>query len=169
MDVAVFHNTLYAITDQASIGIVKLNTQTLKFLRMKNKPVLDGSNLKLVSTDNDNLLVVHVKPTLEMEIFMVDLWVMAWFRLKSLGDCALFLGGNSKCYSLANPGKWGFDENCVHLIDKDSPACKVVSVENEVIKTISLPENRGPLGAKLYNIDWCFRSRRDEVGYALHE
>ncbi|KAI9080591.1 hypothetical protein K1719_037452 [Acacia pycnantha] len=171
MDVTVFRKTLYAITDKADIGIVKLNTQTLKLLQMKNKPSFSVSNLKLVSADDgDDLLVVYVRPNLELQVYMVDLLVMAWFRIKSLGDRALFLGGNSKCYSLRSPSKWGFDSNCVYLIGRTSQVCKVVSMENnEVIKTISLPVDGSRLGGKLYNYDWCFRHRRDEVDYSLHE
>ncbi|XP_054782663.1 uncharacterized protein LOC129289950 [Prosopis cineraria] len=170
MDVVVCRNTLYAITDEAEIGVVMLNNNnhSLKILEFSNKPIFATSNLKLVSTD-DKLLVVLVLPTLEVEIFMIDLSEMAWFKIELLGDRALFLGVNSKCYSLSNPGMWGFHSNCVYLISRNSPLCKLVSLKNQVIRVISLPENRGPLGAKLCNIDWCFRSRRDEMDYALHE
>lgn len=168
MDVVVFDRTLYAITDQAKIGVVRLNSPSLNFLQLEDIPFFASSNLKLVSS-NDQLLVVHFKPSQHLEVYRIDFSNMNWVRLETLGDRALFLGVNTKVSALSNPGIWGLDSNCVYCIDRTSSICRVYSMNNQEIKGILLPENRDPFRSRLCNIDWCFRHLREEVDYSLHE
>ncbi|XP_028795583.1 uncharacterized protein LOC114751086 [Neltuma alba] len=166
-DVVVFHKTIYAITRDAEIGVVMLEPQGLRFLNLMNNPENYGL-LKLVNSNDDQLLVVNHLPYPRFEIYMIDFSARTWIKLRTLGDRSLFsVKCNPKCYALSNPARWGFRSNCFYRLSSCYPKCEVFSMDGQFIETISIPEYPVPTNttSQLLNYDWCFRPRRDVVDY----
>ncbi|KAF7811797.1 F-box protein [Senna tora] len=168
VDVVVHNRTLYAITQDAKIGKLMLNSPEVKVLELNNTPFFLSDNLNLVSSDRQ-LLVVHFRASMYLEVYKIDLSAMEWTGIHMIGDCALLFISGTKCTSLSNLGIWGFNSNCVYSIDCISPGCRVSALNNKLITTIPLLENRLPFKARLCNFDWCFLHQRDEIDYTCHE
>lgn len=168
VDFVVFHHTVYVITDEAKIGVLSLNSTTLKFLELNNVPSLKSKNLKLVSCDG-KLLVVHFEPREKLEVYKIDFSSMDWVKLETLGDVALFYSKRTKCYALSNPGMWGYERNRVYYIDQTSARCEVYSMNNKVPQITIPGGTEAPPRSRPYWLDWCFRHVCDEVDYSLVE
>ncbi|KAF7811792.1 F-box protein [Senna tora] len=167
VDVVVHNQTLYSIAQDVKIGKFMLNSPKVNVLEFKNTPFFLSNNLNLVSSDRQ-LLVLHFKACTYLEVYKIDLSAMEWTRIHMIGDCALFMSG-TKCTSQSNPGIMGFNSNCVYSIDRISPRCRVFTLNNKLITTIPLLENRPPFKARLCSFDWCFPHQRDEIDYTCHE
>ncbi|XP_061353043.1 uncharacterized protein LOC133297844 [Gastrolobium bilobum] len=168
VDFVVLNNTLYALTDEAKIGVLSLNSACLKFLALKNTPSVTSSYLKLVSNDGQ-LLVVHFEPKETFDVYKIDLSAMEWIRLETLGDLALFYATRTNCYALSNPGKWGYDSNSVYYIVAALPECQVYSGDNKLKYCIVPSGLRAPSRSSFYWLDWCFRHQHNEVDYSMVE
>lgn len=165
MDLVVLHQRVYVITDTAKLGVMKLHDGTVDFLELNNTPKNFSSiNHKLVSSDG-NLLVVHFDRHEQMfAVYKIDFSRMEWVKVEELGDIALFISVRRKCYALSNPGKWGYDKECVYYINSVSAECIVYSMKKELIKCFD-PTFQAPPRSKLYWLDWCFLHVRDEIDY----
>ncbi|XP_061353035.1 F-box protein At2g14290-like isoform X2 [Gastrolobium bilobum] len=168
VDSVVLNNTLYAITDEAKIGVLSLNSASLRFLELKNTPNVTAAWLKLVSSDGQ-LLVVHYEHTIKLDVYKIDLSAMEWIRLETLGDLALFYANRRSCYALRNPGKWGYESNFLYYISNISRHCEVYSLNNKLTKCIVPSGLRASRRSSFYRLDWCFRHLRNEVDYSLVE
>ncbi|XP_058741905.1 uncharacterized protein LOC131614321 [Vicia villosa] len=172
VDFVVLHNIIYVITNKAEIGVLSLNSSSLKFLQLKNTPDITDSFLKLLSCD-EKLLIVDFTPGRQLDVYMIDFGLMSYVKLETLGNIALFYSRN-KCYALANPRKWGYESNSVYYINCMSTECEVYSgSSNELIKCIVPAGRRRPprrsSRSRTYWLDWCFRNLHDEVDYSLVE
>ncbi|OIW01349.1 hypothetical protein TanjilG_20531 [Lupinus angustifolius] len=170
-DLVVLNHTMFFITNTAKIGELRLNRNHGKelFLELKNAPNITSSTLRLISCDG-NLLVVNFRPRIFLEVYKIDMLRMEWVRLESLGDFALFLTLQRKCYTLRNPEKWGYEKNHLYYINGESAKCFVYSMENELVKS-NMPYRALPASSnsksKLYWLDWCFPNERDEIDYSI--
>ncbi|CAL5192565.1 unnamed protein product [Lathyrus oleraceus] len=172
VDFVVLHNIIYVITDKAQVGVLSLNSSSLKFLKLKNTPNITYSFLNLLSCDG-KLLVVVFTPGRLLDVYMIDFRTMSYAKLENLGDIALFYSRN-KCYALANPRKWGYESNSVYYINCMSIECEVYSgSNNELLKCIVPVGRRRPhrrsSRSRTYWLDWCFRNLHYEVDYSLVE
>ncbi|CAK8542246.1 unnamed protein product [Lathyrus sativus] len=170
VDFVVLHNIIYVITNKAEIGVLSLNSSSLKFLKLKNTPDITSSFPQLLSCDG-KLLVVYFIPGRLLDVYMIDFGTMSYTKLETLGDIALFYSRN-KCYALANPRKWGYESNSVYYINCMSTECEVYSgSSNERLKCIVPVGRRRPSRrssrSRTYWLDWCFRNLHDEVDYSL--
>ncbi|XP_019450362.1 PREDICTED: uncharacterized protein LOC109352664 [Lupinus angustifolius] len=168
VDFVVFQHIVYVITDDAQIGVVILKSNTFKFLQLNNVPSFTSTDLKLVSSDG-NLLVVHFVPRHKFEVYKVDFASMDWIKLETLGDVALFYAKNTKCYALSNPVSRGYEKNCLYYIDQSTTLCEVYSMNNYNFPLYISGETVAPSRSRPYWSDWCFRHVRDEVDYSLLE
>ena len=184
VDVVVLHRALYAIDSHGRIGVLSLNTPRVKFLVFKNVPKVRFCKLRFVVSEGQ-LLVVQFRPLQEMEfkVFRIDFTTMEWVEIETLGDRALFLSRDTRCYALSNPGRWGYDSDCVYYVDGTNGrgTCSVFSMEAELIRSITragvVVEANGDDGlqhayrarGQPWFVDWCFRNLRDEVDYSLDE
>ncbi|CAL0304414.1 unnamed protein product [Lupinus luteus] len=170
-DLVVLNHAMFFITNTAKIGALRLNRNHGKepFLELKNAPNITSSTLRLISCDG-NLLVVNFRPRIFLEVYKIDMVSMEWVKLETLGDVALFLTLQRKCYSLSNPQKWGYEKNHVYYINGESAKCFVYSMQNELVKSI-MPHSAVPSSSnsksKLYWLDWCFPNVCDEIDYSM--
>ncbi|XP_061353051.1 uncharacterized protein LOC133297848 [Gastrolobium bilobum] len=167
-DFVVLNNTLYAITEDAKIGVLSLNSVSLRFLELKNTPNVTSSRLKLLSCDGQLLVVHHVNLS-KFDVYKIDLCAMEWIRLETLGDLALFYGDDSNCYAFSNPGRWGYESNYLYYISTVFRGCIVCSLNNELKEGIVPSGLRPPTESRFDWLDWYFPNVRDEVDYALVE
>ncbi|XP_045797769.1 uncharacterized protein LOC123891952 [Trifolium pratense] len=159
----------------AEIGVLSLNSESLKFLKLKNTPNVPSWSYSLLSCDAE-LLVVDFVPNKVLDVYRIDWETMSYVKLQTLGERALF-HSPYKCYALANPGKWGFESNRVYSIDwdsidRDSAECEVYSgSNNELVECIMLAGSSREVRSRStpYWLDWCFRNQHDEVDYSLVE
>ncbi|XP_061353041.1 F-box protein At2g26160-like isoform X2 [Gastrolobium bilobum] len=168
VDYVVLNNTLYAITEEGKIGVLSLNSVSLRFLELKNTPKFTFFWLNLVSCDGQ-LLVVHHIPMSKFDVYKIDLCAMEWIRLETLGDLALFYGDDTNCYALSNPGRWGYQSDSVYYISSALRECKVYSLNNKLKECIVPSGLRPPPRSRFYWLDWYFPHVRDEVDYSLVE
>ncbi|CAJ2670850.1 unnamed protein product [Trifolium pratense] len=175
VDFVLFNNTIYVLTYKAEIGVLSLNSESLKFLKLKNTPNVPSWSYSLLSCDGE-LLVVDFVPNKVLDVYRIDWETMSYVKLQTLGERALF-HSPYKCYALANPGKWGFESNRVYSIDwdsidRDSAECEVYSgSNNELVECIMLAGSSREVRSRStpYWLDWCFRNQHDEVDYSLVE
>ncbi|XP_027351335.1 uncharacterized protein LOC113862448 [Abrus precatorius] len=162
LDFVVLNNAIYVLTKKAEIGVLNLNSGSLEILELKNTPILVTHQPKLVSCD-DQLLVVEFDPEKTLRVYKVDLSKKEYVKLENLGDIALFYGLNKRCYALSNPGRFGYENNCVYCIHGYFAECEVYSWNNELKKWIVPRGIKPPPKSNLYWADWCFRHQRYEV------
>ncbi|XP_045794696.1 uncharacterized protein LOC123889411 isoform X1 [Trifolium pratense] len=170
VDFAVFKNIIYVLTDKAEVGVLSLNSGSLKFLNLKNTPDVPSSRLYHLLSCDGELLVVRFEPNQVLDIYKIDRETMSYVKLDTLGDIALF-HSSYKCYALANPGKWGYESNRVYHINWEWGQYEVYSgSNNELIESFLLAGNHQiPSKSRPYWMDWCFRNQPDEVDYSLVE
>ncbi|KAJ1378794.1 F-box protein [Sesbania bispinosa] len=166
VDFVVLQNKIYVITDKAKIGILSLNSRSIKFLHLKNAPNVTCKYLKLVSCD-EKLLVVHFEHGEILNVYKVDLLTMEYVKLENLGDIALFFAISANCYALWNPGRWGYEKNSLYYIACRFAECEVYSVDNKLQKTIVPAGLQAPRRSSFHWLDWCFRNEHNEVDYSL--
>ncbi|XP_057451862.1 uncharacterized protein LOC130743645 [Lotus japonicus] len=168
VDTVVFGNVIYALTNEAKIGVLNLNSVGIKMIELRNTPAKNCDNLRLVSSD-EGLLVVDFKPGEILDVYKVDFSNMEYVKLDTLRDGALFCSSRASCYALSNPTMWGYRSNHVYSICESDPKCAVYSWSNEQQLNYA-PGGYDPKEkSKLYWVDWCFRHLRDEVDYSLVE
>ncbi|CAL5192378.1 unnamed protein product [Lathyrus oleraceus] len=172
VDFVVFHNIIYVITNKAEIGVLSLNSSSLKFLKLENTPNITSSYLKLLNCDG-KLLVVDFTPGRQLDVYKIDLGTMSYVKVQTLGEISLFYSRN-KCYAIENPRKWGYENNSVYYINCMTTECEVYSgSSNELLKCIMPSGRRRPRRrssrSRTYWLDWCFRNLHDEVDYSLVE
>jgi len=167
LDFVVLHNTIYVLTNKAEIGVLSLNSTSLKLLELKNMPNGPSFLPKLLTSDG-KLLVVFFEQNKLLDVYMIDFSTMSYVKLETLGDLALFFS-YPKSHALSNPGKWGYESNCVYYINTIHPECEVYSgSNNEMIKCIvPADSHRLPPRSQLYWLDWCFQNQHDEVDYSM--
>ncbi|WJX96335.1 hypothetical protein P8452_77554 [Trifolium repens] len=103
VDFVVLHNTIYVVTNKGNIGVLNLNSVNIKFLELKSTPsVTSSSRLRLVSCDGQ-LFVVHTKPGVVFNVYMIDFSTMNYVKLETLDDIALFYAPGGNYYALSNP------------------------------------------------------------------
>ncbi|XP_027351267.1 uncharacterized protein LOC113862377 [Abrus precatorius] len=165
VDFVVFDNTIYAITNKGEIGVLRLNSPTLKFLKLKNIPKIIGLILKLVSCDGQ-LLVVNFASMERLDVYKIDFSTMGYVKMETMGDIALFFGW-TKCYALSNPSRWGYDSNSLYFVNRSTAGGSVYSEDMKPKKSI-LPSRPPPsdLRSSLHWLDWCFK-RHDQVDYSV--
>ncbi|XP_045797410.1 uncharacterized protein LOC123891571 isoform X2 [Trifolium pratense] len=169
VDFVVLDNIIYALTDKVEIGVLSLNSTSLKLLELKNTPDATPRLFKLLHCDG-KLLVVRFVPKRVLDVYRIDFATMSYVKLESLGELALFYSPY-KCYALANPGEWGYESNRLYYINSKSAECEVYSgSDNVLMESIVLAGSRHVLHkSKPYWLDWCFRNLHDEVDYSLVE
>jgi hypothetical protein len=169
VDFVVLHNTIHVITDKADIGVLSVNSTNIKFLELKNAPTVTFSRLRLVSFD-EQLLVVHFAPEKVFDVYKIDFATMDYVKLKSLGDTAFFYSSWTNCRALSNPGKWGYERNSMYSICL-FPECQVYSGDNNKLLKCIAPSGslQTPSRSSFYWLDWCFPHLQDEVDYSLVE
>ncbi|XP_057425682.1 uncharacterized protein LOC130719050 [Lotus japonicus] len=167
VDLVVFHNSIYVLTNKAKIGVLNLNSTSIKFLELKNTPLVTYNDLRLVSCDG-NLLVVHFVPGEMLNVYKIDFSTMEFVRQDTLGELALFHSSYANCYALSNPRRWGYDSNTVYSIICTSPKCNVYSGNGKLQKLI-MPIHGVQVSkrSRLYWVDWYLPYLRDEVDYSL--
>ncbi|XP_057425658.1 uncharacterized protein LOC130719025 [Lotus japonicus] len=126
VDLVVFQNSIYVLTNKAKIGVLNLNSTCLKFVELKNTPSITYNDLRLVSCDG-NLLVVHFVPGKMLNMYKIDFSTMEFVRMDTLGELALFYSPYANCDALSNPRRWGYDSNTVYSITCSFPEYKVYS------------------------------------------
>ncbi|KAI4356063.1 hypothetical protein L6164_000115 [Bauhinia variegata] len=179
-DVAVFHQTVYAVTTKGTIGKLRLSFPNFKVLELKNIPKNYLCDPKLVST-NEELLVIDFILNKSLIIYRIDLSKKKWVRVHSLGDRALFVGKFMKGYALSNPSKWGYESNCVYYISHLHSECCLYSMDcgpmrtvrclysvDGPTRTVHYYGNAATSGHTHYPMAWCFPTIRDEIDYSLH-
>ncbi|XP_061353025.1 uncharacterized protein LOC133297834 [Gastrolobium bilobum] len=170
VDFVVLNNTLYALIEEGKIGVLSLNSASLRFLELKNTPSVNSTRLKLVSSDGQ-LLVVHFENTRrlgrKMDMYKIDLYTMEWTSLDTLGDLALFYSEDTNCYALSNPRRWGYESNSLYYISAPLQTCIVYSGNNRLRKFIGPSGLKPPPRSRFYWLDWCFPHLHDEVDYSL--
>ncbi|KAE9591966.1 hypothetical protein Lal_00038349 [Lupinus albus] len=170
-DLVVLDHTMFFITNTAKIGALKFNRNHGKeqFLELKNAPNITSSALRLLTYEG-NLLVVNFRPRIFLQVYKIDMIRMEWVKLEDLGDAALFLTAQRKCYTLSNSEMWGYERNHVYYINGECAKCFVYSMENELVKTF-MPHSAVPVNSnsksKLYWLDWCFPNVSDEIDYSI--
>jgi hypothetical protein len=108
-------NTIYVVTDKVEIGVLSLNSTSLKFLELKNSS--NGpSILSMLLSCDVKLLVVFLRQNKLLDVYRIDFSTMSYVKLESLFDLALFFS-KLKCHVLSNQGKWGYERNCVYNIN----------------------------------------------------
>ncbi|XP_061353026.1 uncharacterized protein LOC133297835 [Gastrolobium bilobum] len=168
VDFVVLNNTLYAITEEAKIGVLSLNSASLRFLELKNTPNVTSSRLNLVS-NNGQLLVVHFVPKVILHVYKIDLSAMEWIKLETLGDLALFYANGRSCYALSYPCRWGYERNSLYCISPSLEKCQVYSLNSKLKRCIVPSGLRAPPRSRFYWLDWCFQHVHEEVDYSLVE
>ncbi|KAK2361205.1 hypothetical protein QL285_086384 [Trifolium repens] len=168
VDFVVLDNIIYVLTDKLEIGMLSLNSTSVKLLELKNTPDVIPY-WRLLQCDG-KLLVVRFVPNAVLYVYRIDFATMSYVKLQSLGDLALFFSPY-KCYAMANPGEWGYESNCVYSIKWASAQCEVYSgSNNELTECIELAGSREVHGrSKPYWLDWCFQNEHYEVDYSLVE
>jgi len=111
----VLHNTIHLITDKADIGILNVNSTNIKFLELNNAPSVTFSGLRLVSCD-EQLLVVHFVPEKVLDVYKIDFSTMNYEKLETLGDVAFFYSSWTNFCALSNPSRWGYKCNSMYCI-----------------------------------------------------
>ncbi|XP_050912284.1 uncharacterized protein LOC127127200 isoform X4 [Lathyrus oleraceus] len=91
VDFVVLHNIIYVITDKAQVGVLSLNSSSLKFLKLKNTPNITYSFLNLLSCDG-KLLVVVFTPGRLLDVYMIDFRTMSYAKLENL----VYSGSNNE-------------------------------------------------------------------------
>jgi len=115
LDFLVLHNTIYVLTDKVEIGVLSMNSTSLKFLELKNSPNGPSFLPMLLSCDG-KFPVVFFKQNKLLDVYKIDFSTMSYVKLETFGDLALFFLQH-KCHALSNPGKWGYERNCVYNIN----------------------------------------------------
>ncbi|CAI8583514.1 unnamed protein product [Vicia faba] len=170
VDFVVLHNTIYAVTDKARIGVLSLNSADINFLKLKSTPkVTSSSHLRLVSCDR-KLLMIHILPRRILNVYEIDLSIKNFVEMKTLGDIALFYASGKYFYALSNPEKWGYESNSLHAINLSSTQC-IMSIgnDNKLPEYISHDRLSNPPKGRPYLLDWCFKHLHYEVDYSLVE
>ncbi|XP_057425651.1 uncharacterized protein LOC130719016 [Lotus japonicus] len=169
VDLVVFHNSIYVLTNKAKIGVLNLNSTSIKFVELKNTPSITYNDFRLVSCDG-NLLVVLFVPGEILNMYKIDFSTMEFVKQDTLGELALFYSPYANCYALSNPRRWGYDSNTVYSIICAFPEYNVYSGNGKLQNHIRL--DRGlqvPKRSILYWEDWYLPNLRDEVDYSLVE
>jgi len=166
VDFVVLHNVIYVVTEKANIGVLSLNSASIKFLKLKSTPGSFCFYTRLVNCDGQ-LLVVDLTSNKLCNVYKIDFSTMNYVKLETLGDIALFYVSYRSCYALSNPSKWGYESNSVYIINSLSSSCSVYSVgDKKLQKNITLST---PHGTSSFKSDWCFRHQHFEVDYSLVE
>jgi hypothetical protein len=170
VDFVVLHNTIYVVTNKGNIGVLNLNSANIKFLELKSTPsVTSSSCLRLVSCDGQ-LFVVHTKPGVVFNVYMIDFSTMNYVKLETLDDIALFYAPGGNYYALSNPERWGYKSNLVYVINHSSTECKVyLGDDNKLPKYINYDRLQAPPNERPRLLDWCFRHLHYEIDYSLVE
>lgn len=170
VDFVVLHNTIYVVTDKATIGVLDLNSANINFLELKSTPVVtSSSHLRLVSCDGQ-LLVIHITSDEILNVYKIDFSTKNFVKLETLGDIALFYASGEYFYALSNPRRWGYESNSLHVINLSSTKCIVcLGDENKLPEYISHDIIQVPPIKRRYLLDWCFRHLHNEVDYSLVE
>ncbi|KAI4356059.1 hypothetical protein L6164_000111 [Bauhinia variegata] len=166
-DVVVFHHTIFAINSRGTIGKLRLNSSDFKALELNNVPRYIFCEPKLVST-NEELLVVLLSQ--QLKIYKIDLSKKEWIRVQNLGDRALFVGKFMKGYALSNPSRWGYESNCVYDISQMHTVCHLYSMGDGGgrVRTVQHYGNAATSRLLHYPMAWCFPTIRDQIDYSLN-
>ncbi|KAK7395363.1 hypothetical protein VNO78_15915 [Psophocarpus tetragonolobus] len=163
----VFRNIVYVITNKARIGVLNLNSSSLKFLRLKNTPKVNNFHIKLVNHDGE-LLMVDFESQQQVDVYKIDFSTRAYVKLETVGELAIFYGWTS-CYALRKPVVWGYKNNFMYHLGGLHVGCEVY-FEGKLFKSIlatGLPPYAFISGISW--VDWCFRHQHDEVDYSIVE
>ncbi|AES79590.1 putative F-box domain-containing protein [Medicago truncatula] len=167
VDFVVLHNTIHLITDKADIGILNVNSTNIKFLELNNAPSVTFSRLRLVSCD-EQLLVVHFVPEKVLDVYKIDFSTMNYEKLETLGDVAFFYSSWTNFRALRNPSRWGYESNSMYCICLFAE-CHVYSVDDNKLRKhiVASGSLQTPGRSNFYWLDWCFPHLHDEVDYSL--
>ncbi|XP_058753026.1 uncharacterized protein LOC131626215 [Vicia villosa] len=172
VDFVVLHNMIYVVTDRARIGVLKLNSGNIKFLKLKNTSRVrltllkhDKTNpfINLVNCD-ENLIVVDLTPGACKLIYKIDLSSMSYVPSKSLGGIALFYIWGGSCTALSSPNRWGYKSNCLYQFFGFFPHIIEYNWDKSSKNYIHLP---GPEKTLLNHLDRCFRHLKYQLDYSL--
>jgi hypothetical protein len=128
LDFVVFHNTIYVFTDKVEIGILSVNSTSLKYIELKNSPNGPSFLPMLLSCDGKLLVVIVIRNKI-LDVYRIGFSTMSYFKLETLGDLALFFSQH-KCHTLSHPGNWGYGRNCVYYINTIHAEWEVYSWSN---------------------------------------
>ncbi|KAK2414755.1 hypothetical protein QL285_037311 [Trifolium repens] len=78
MDFVVFQNIIYVLTTKAEIGVVSLNSGSLKFLKLKNAPDLTSYWLYRILSCAGELLVVCFELNKVLDVYKIDMETMSY-------------------------------------------------------------------------------------------
>ena len=159
VDFVVLQNIIYVVTDKASIGVLSLNSTSIKFLKLKNTPGRFCYYTRLVNCDGQ-LSVVDVTTEKISNVYKIDFSTMNYVKLETLGDIALFYVSYESCYALSNPSRWGYESNSVYIINSLSIRLVIKKLQKHI--TLSTLD-----GTSSFKSDWCFRHQHFEVDYSL--
>ncbi|OVA10867.1 Protein of unknown function DUF295 [Macleaya cordata] len=136
-DVIYYKGSFYAVNLIGSLAICDisgLSPLVTKIAVPAPQPVIGADILYLVDSFGELLLVsrhlefvmdtepnISVYKTLRFNVFRLDSSLPYWVEVESLGDCMLFLGGNSSLCLLASDFS-GCEGNCIYFTDYDSKA-----------------------------------------------
>jgi hypothetical protein len=170
LDFVVFQNIIYVLTTKAEIGVVSLNSGSLKIIKLKNAPNLTSYLFYHILSCAGELLVVRFEPNKVLDVYKIDWETMSFVKLENLGDMALF-HSSYRCYALANPAEWGYESNRVYHINWEWGQCEVYSGSNNELMESFLPAGNNQVTGKSKPswMDWCFQNQHDEVDYSLVE
>ncbi|XP_045791240.1 uncharacterized protein LOC123885948 [Trifolium pratense] len=165
MDVVVFKNRFYVVTNEAQLGELRIEQLYLKFnwLVVKNTPLnVDSENLKLV-VGNNQLFMVDFLADEYLDIYKIDFDAMEWIKVDDLGDQALFLGGELGS-AMRKPGKWGCPSNCVYFIKDSPPRCCLYSMEAKMIDDYPI-EGNPTSSHELCSLGWYYPDQCLKINY----
>ncbi|CAJ2634125.1 unnamed protein product [Trifolium pratense] len=167
----VFQYKIYVITDKANIGVLNLNSASIKFLELKSTPRgrIPAYRCWLVCCDEQLLMVDFIRNNMLPNVYKIDFSTMSYVKLETLGDIALFYATCRNCYALSDPNRWGYQSNSVYIVDSPPyPKCTMYSWDDKKLqKDITLPSPTSP--GRHFALGWSFRHLRDEVDYSLVE
>ncbi|XP_057982723.1 probable F-box protein At4g22060 [Malania oleifera] len=136
VDVAVFKGKLYAVTNDARVGVFNLSCLvSFTFLEVKSIPTL--SPFLLLATSDEQLLMVDFRGSEQLRVYELDFTRMQWVKIKSLGDNALFVSDMKFC-TINNPARWGGRSNCVYHVGCVLNLCSMYSLEGKLLDRFTI-------------------------------
>ncbi|XP_058734559.1 uncharacterized protein LOC131606327 [Vicia villosa] len=187
VDFVVSNNIIYVVTNNASIGILNLNSRNIKFLNLKNTPdkLLNRGpsemSFKLVNCDEQLLVIDFRSWHSRRDVYKIDLSTMNYVKMETLGDIALFYVSFRNCRALSNPMRFGYRSNYVYEVNCFSQCamydwndyrlnCYDCSVGELDFFDWCFRDLIGQGSVRDFNLfDWCFRHLNYQVDYSLVE